>query len=130
MPGFDTDQQFKFLLCCIKHSAAGKVNFENVAKEMEIVSKAAAAKRYERLLKAHGIFTASTPRKGAAGNAADTDDAEGGEGSSTAPASKKRKRAAPAKQQQDETPIKKEKGVKREDPDEDVEIKDEDYLSD
>lgn len=69
MPAIDTEAQFKFLLCCIKHSAAGKVsdplptilqanlysgalltiftiasqvNFDNVAAELGIVSKAAA----------------------------------------------------------------------------------------
>ncbi len=26
MPAIDTEAQFKFLLCCIKHSAAGKVS--------------------------------------------------------------------------------------------------------
>lgn len=26
MPPIDTEGQFKFLLCCIKHSAAGKVS--------------------------------------------------------------------------------------------------------
>jgi hypothetical protein len=26
MPSLDTEAQFKFLLCCIKHSAAGKVS--------------------------------------------------------------------------------------------------------
>ncbi|KAM7183464.1 hypothetical protein V8F33_013574 [Rhypophila sp. PSN 637] len=55
MPGQDPEGQFKFLLACIKHSVAGKINFEAVAHELGIVSKAAAAKRYERLLKAHGI---------------------------------------------------------------------------
>jgi hypothetical protein len=72
MPAVDTEAQFKFLLCCIKHSASGKVsgqrrrlthslsviassqklpsnhaivpqvNFDNVSQELGIVSKAAA----------------------------------------------------------------------------------------
>lgn len=72
MPAVDTEGQFKFLLSCIKHSTAGKVsdplsfthscrslhgsdsvqpstdatvpqvNFDNVAQELGIVSKAAA----------------------------------------------------------------------------------------
>ncbi|KAI0850127.1 hypothetical protein F5Y00DRAFT_268621 [Daldinia vernicosa] len=58
MPALDVDSQFKFLIVCIKHSTAGKVDFAEVAKECEIVSKGAAAKRYERLMKAHGIGTA------------------------------------------------------------------------
>ncbi|KAK0706566.1 hypothetical protein B0T26DRAFT_756058 [Lasiosphaeria miniovina] len=55
MPSVDTESHFKFLLSCIRHSAAGKINFGAVADELNIVSKAAAAKRYERLLKAHDI---------------------------------------------------------------------------
>ncbi|UNI20051.1 hypothetical protein JDV02_006179 [Purpureocillium takamizusanense] len=53
------DEQVKFLVCCIKHANNGKPNFEAVAQEMSIVSKAAAQKRYERLLKAHAARTAS-----------------------------------------------------------------------
>ncbi|ROW06428.1 hypothetical protein VMCG_04421 [Cytospora schulzeri] len=55
MAPLDTEAQFKFLICCIKHTNAGKVDFGEVANELEIVSKGAAAKRYERLMKAHGI---------------------------------------------------------------------------
>ncbi|RYP69942.1 hypothetical protein DL771_005802 [Monosporascus sp. 5C6A] len=55
MPPIDTESQFKFLIACIKHSQAGKVDFAAVANECEIVSKGAAAKRYERLMKQHGI---------------------------------------------------------------------------
>ncbi|KAL8934516.1 MAG: hypothetical protein Q9216_005874 [Gyalolechia sp. 2 TL-2023] len=49
------DEQLKFLLSCIRHSINGKINFTEVAKECNIISKGAAAKRYERLMKAHGI---------------------------------------------------------------------------
>ncbi len=70
MPSIDTEQHFKFLLCCVKHSSGGKVsrgpssimsvstlwplvltndcalalqvNFDDVAEELQIVSKAAA----------------------------------------------------------------------------------------
>ncbi|KAI0555725.1 hypothetical protein F4679DRAFT_590779 [Xylaria curta] len=56
MPGgTDTESQFRFLISCIRHSTAGKVDFEEVRKECEIISKGAAAKRYERLMKAHNI---------------------------------------------------------------------------
>ncbi|KAI0856312.1 hypothetical protein F4860DRAFT_518930 [Xylaria cubensis] len=56
MPGAtDTESQFRFLISCIRHSTAGKVDFEEVRKECEIISKGAAAKRYERLMKAHNI---------------------------------------------------------------------------
>ncbi|KAL7624403.1 hypothetical protein AAE478_005967 [Parahypoxylon ruwenzoriense] len=57
MPPLDTESQFKFLIVCIKHSTNGKVDFARVAEECDIVTKGAAAKRYERLMKAHGITT-------------------------------------------------------------------------
>ncbi|KAE8356631.1 hypothetical protein BDV28DRAFT_144956 [Aspergillus coremiiformis] len=44
-------EQLEFLLSCIRHSNNGKVDFEEVAKECDIVTKGAAAKRYERLVK-------------------------------------------------------------------------------
>ncbi|KAI1825220.1 hypothetical protein F4861DRAFT_538310 [Xylaria intraflava] len=55
--GPDTDSQFRFLIACIRHSTAGRVDFEEVRKECGIVTKGAAAKRYERLMKAHNIAT-------------------------------------------------------------------------
>ncbi|KAK4465918.1 hypothetical protein QBC42DRAFT_282824 [Cladorrhinum samala] len=60
----DTDAQFKFLLACVKFSNAGKVDFTLVAKELDIISKAAAAKRYERLLKAHNNPLPQSPKNG------------------------------------------------------------------
>ncbi|ETS79514.1 hypothetical protein PFICI_09367 [Pestalotiopsis fici W106-1] len=51
----DDSTQFQFLITCIKNSNAGKVDFGAVAEQLGIVSKGAAAKRYERLMKAHGI---------------------------------------------------------------------------
>ncbi|PGH17709.1 hypothetical protein AJ80_04717 [Polytolypa hystricis UAMH7299] len=50
-----SEEQFNFLLKCVKHSNNGKVDFEKVAQECAIVSKGAAAKRYERMMKANGI---------------------------------------------------------------------------
>ncbi|KAK1143419.1 hypothetical protein N8T08_006747 [Aspergillus melleus] len=49
----------QFLLSCIRHSNNGKIDFEAVAGECNIVSKGAAAKRYERLLKANNINPSS-----------------------------------------------------------------------
>ncbi|KAI9763012.1 MAG: hypothetical protein M4579_000075 [Chaenotheca gracillima] len=49
------NDQFKFLISCIRHANNSKVDFAEVAKECGIVSKGAAAKRYERMMKAHGI---------------------------------------------------------------------------
>ncbi|EHY54871.1 hypothetical protein HRR83_005870 [Exophiala dermatitidis] len=50
-----SDDQLKFLLSCVRHSNNGKVDFVEVANECGVVSKGAAAKRYERLMKANGI---------------------------------------------------------------------------
>ncbi|KLJ06315.1 hypothetical protein EMPG_10299 [Blastomyces silverae] len=50
-----SDEQLNFLLKCVKYSSNGKVDFDQVARECNIVSKGAAAKRYERLMKANGI---------------------------------------------------------------------------
>ncbi|PGH06053.1 hypothetical protein GX51_02644 [Blastomyces parvus] len=55
MPAATSDEQLNFLLKCVKYSSNGKVDFDQVARECNIVSKGAAAKRYERLLKANGI---------------------------------------------------------------------------
>ncbi|KAE8388303.1 hypothetical protein BDV23DRAFT_185523 [Aspergillus alliaceus] len=58
--------QLDFLLSCIRHSNSGKVDFEEVAKECSIVTKGAAAKRYERLVKgrnstSHGASSTNSP---------------------------------------------------------------------
>ncbi|KAL8689336.1 MAG: hypothetical protein Q9224_004661 [Gallowayella concinna] len=55
------DEQFKFLIACIRHGVNGKINFDEVVKECSIVSKGAAAKRYERLMKAHDISPQAHP---------------------------------------------------------------------
>ncbi|KAJ8132781.1 hypothetical protein O1611_g841 [Lasiodiplodia mahajangana] len=55
--GPDTEAQFRFLISCIRNSSGGKVDFEAVRLECNVVSKGAAAKRYERLMKAHNIPT-------------------------------------------------------------------------
>ncbi|KAJ3518987.1 hypothetical protein NM208_g14304 [Fusarium decemcellulare] len=51
----DPADQVKFLVSCIGHTTNGRPDFQAVADELAIVSKAAAQKRYERMLKAHGI---------------------------------------------------------------------------
>ncbi|PHH71711.1 hypothetical protein CDD80_5049 [Ophiocordyceps camponoti-rufipedis] len=56
----DPAEQVKFLVCCINHANAGKPDFDAVAKELGIVSKAAAGKRYERLVKAYGVTSKRT----------------------------------------------------------------------
>ncbi|KAL8721181.1 MAG: hypothetical protein Q9181_007760 [Wetmoreana brouardii] len=55
----NTDELVKFLISCIRHGVNGKIDFESVAGECGIVSKGAAAKRYERLLKANNILPAA-----------------------------------------------------------------------
>ncbi|KAF7588792.1 hypothetical protein BBP40_005223 [Aspergillus hancockii] len=57
------NEQLEFLLSCIRHSNAGKVDFEEVAKECNVVTKGAAAKRYERLTKSRNNTPGSTAAK-------------------------------------------------------------------
>ncbi|KAI3085605.1 hypothetical protein CBS147343_2501 [Aspergillus niger] len=93
------DEQLHFL-SCIRHSNSGKIDFTTVAKECSIVTKAAAAKRYERLLKSHGINTSgsgslpsssnNTPAKKRPGTATTTASSTAAAGSTT-PTSRKRK---------------------------------------
>ncbi|KAI9814027.1 MAG: hypothetical protein M1827_003491 [Pycnora praestabilis] len=61
MPPASNEEQFKFLISCIRYSNNGKVDFGEVAKECGIVTKGAAAKRYERMMKAHGIIASAQP---------------------------------------------------------------------
>ncbi|OJD27631.1 hypothetical protein ACJ73_00964 [Blastomyces percursus] len=63
MPG-GSDEQLTFLLKCVKYSSNGKVDFDQVARECNIVTKGAAAKRYERLMKANGINPNCAPAAG------------------------------------------------------------------
>ncbi|MCJ1343106.1 hypothetical protein MMC31_001297 [Peltigera leucophlebia] len=51
-PPITVVDQNRFLIACIKNSNHGKVDFSKVAEECNIVTKSAAAKRYERVLKA------------------------------------------------------------------------------
>ncbi|KAK2805119.1 hypothetical protein FQN50_006364 [Emmonsiellopsis sp. PD_5] len=55
MSRVSAEEQFSFLISCVKHSNNGKVDFTEVAKDCNIVTKGAAAKRYERMMKANGI---------------------------------------------------------------------------
>ncbi|KAL8684405.1 MAG: hypothetical protein Q9218_008307 [Villophora microphyllina] len=73
----NNEELVKFLISCIRHGVNGKVanlvlcnpqllsqlyfqiDFDAVAKDCDIVSKGAAAKRYERLLKANNIVPAA-----------------------------------------------------------------------
>ncbi|KAL7963604.1 hypothetical protein V8C34DRAFT_300108 [Trichoderma compactum] len=56
----DPAEQVRFLVSCIGHTTNGRPDFTLVAEELGIVSKAAAQKRYERMLKANGV-NASKP---------------------------------------------------------------------
>ncbi|RGP66843.1 hypothetical protein FLONG3_8715 [Fusarium longipes] len=79
----DPADQVKFLVSCIGHTSNGRPDFQAVAEELEIVTKAAAQKRYERMLKAHGI---SRPGALAATN-------NGDEGADTPPATPTKRKA-------------------------------------
>ncbi|KAM3513734.1 hypothetical protein MY11210_002643 [Beauveria gryllotalpidicola] len=66
----EPQQTVLFLLSCIRHSNDGKVDFEAVAKELNIVTKAAAAKRYERLIKSSKDSASAKQTNTASGAAA------------------------------------------------------------
>ncbi|OJJ43240.1 hypothetical protein ASPZODRAFT_146263 [Penicilliopsis zonata CBS 506.65] len=63
MSRISSDEQFQFLISCLRHTVNGKVDFAKVAGECKIVSRGAAYKRYERLMKAHGINTSAMAPK-------------------------------------------------------------------
>ncbi|KAJ2979778.1 hypothetical protein NUW58_g7114 [Xylaria curta] len=120
MPGnLDTEAQFRFLISCIRHSTAGKVDFEEVRKECDIISKGAAAKRYERLMKTHNIGTGGVANgvKKEAKDAEETKKPKGGK-------AKKRKLKEVDEDEGDtDEPVKSEPGVKGEVKDEDATVK-------
>ncbi|PVH80957.1 hypothetical protein DL98DRAFT_588015 [Cadophora sp. DSE1049] len=84
------EEQFKFLISCIRYSNNGKVDFSQVAKECKIVSKGAAAKRYERMMRAHGIAPNAASVKSAP-RSLKNERTESTPSSSTSPTAKKRK---------------------------------------
>ena len=61
MPPATNEEQFRFLISCIRWSNNGRVDFQEVANECHVVSKGAAAKRYERMMRAHGIHPNGGP---------------------------------------------------------------------
>ncbi|KAK3343896.1 hypothetical protein B0T25DRAFT_310976 [Lasiosphaeria hispida] len=124
----------RFLLTCIRAASAGKVDFQVVANELGIVSKAAAAKRYERLQKqypplsdagqagaASGFPKAGpkTPSKKRKSNkiTTDVDDDE------PIKAEKVKKESKVTVKKDSETPVKREKRVKNEETPEEAGIK-------
>ncbi|KAH0494331.1 hypothetical protein TgHK011_000953 [Trichoderma gracile] len=60
----DPAEQVRFLVSCIGHTTNGRPDFTLVAQELGIVSKAAAQKRYERMLKANGVSASSKKASG------------------------------------------------------------------
>ncbi|RAH67042.1 uncharacterized protein BO66DRAFT_473716 [Aspergillus aculeatinus CBS 121060] len=98
-PRLTADDQVQFLLSCIRNATGGgKIDFANVAKECDIVTKGAAAKRYERLLKANNIAPAggsNLTSKTTNDEGVDEDEADGLEAAATGGAGKGRKRKSP-----------------------------------
>ncbi|ATY66470.1 hypothetical protein A9K55_000642 [Cordyceps militaris] len=89
----DAKENVRFLVSCIGHSSNGKINFDLVAKECEIVSRGAAAKRYERLLKSFDVVPGAKPTT----TTTTTTDAPDVDEEPAKPAANKRKaRAAPS----------------------------------
>ncbi|CAG9944360.1 unnamed protein product [Clonostachys rosea f. rosea IK726] len=105
----DATEQVRFLVHCIGNAQNGRPDFNAVATEMGIVSKAAAQKRYERLLKQYNIT-----RKPNQASATTNGDSE-----STPKKTSPKKRAAPAGVNGSPTKKRAGRGVKKEETDED-----------
>ncbi|KAI8678162.1 hypothetical protein NCS55_00535700 [Fusarium keratoplasticum] len=95
----DPADQVKFLVSCIGHTSNGRPDFQAVADELAIVSKAAAQKRYERMLKAHGI---SRPGALAGGDTAPTTPTKRKAKAEGAGSAKKKPARGKAKKESDE----------------------------
>ncbi|UPK90087.1 hypothetical protein LCI18_001022 [Fusarium solani-melongenae] len=109
----DPADQVKFLVSCIGHTSNGRPDFQAVADELAIVSKAAAQKRYERMLKAHGISRPGALAGGDSAPATPTKRKAKAEGAGSA---KKKPARGKAKKESDEA-------KKESDEDEEVEAK-------
>ncbi|CAG9979475.1 unnamed protein product [Clonostachys byssicola] len=105
----DATEQVRFLVHCIGNAQNGRPDFNAVATEMGIVSKAAAQKRYERLLKQYNITR--KPNLASATTNGDSD--------STPKKASPKKRAAPAGVNGSPTKKRAGRGVKKEETDED-----------
>ncbi|KAL9002835.1 MAG: hypothetical protein Q9188_004260 [Gyalolechia gomerana] len=122
MASASADEQLKFLLSCIRYSVNGKIDFAEVASECSIVSKGAAAKRYERLMKAHGIHqqAAVSPRDASVASTKVKKAAAEGKTTPATKAAKKRKAIeaeSPTNNDEDDeepSPLAKKKRVKKE----------------
>ncbi|KAG6008495.1 hypothetical protein E4U43_000134 [Claviceps pusilla] len=114
MPGVqDPADQVKFLVCCIGHTNNGRPDFTAVAEELGIVSKAAAQKRYERMLKANGVTASKVPRGNDTGiSTPDVTPVKRKAAASRTPASAKKARGKNLKEETDETDSK--EGLKKE----------------
>ncbi|KEY70428.1 hypothetical protein S7711_06595 [Stachybotrys chartarum IBT 7711] len=115
-------EQVKFLVSCIGHTANGRPDFAAVAQELGIVTKAAAQKRYERMLKANGVTSKPQARAASKISNADNDDVGEKPVKPKATRTSKRKplpdRPTPAKRVKKQP--KSEDSVKSEDEDEDA----------
>ncbi|KAJ5115302.1 hypothetical protein NUU61_001061 [Penicillium alfredii] len=63
-PSATEKEQIGFLVNCIKNTHNGKVDWEGVASDLNIISKAAASKRYSRLLQAYELNSAGEQASG------------------------------------------------------------------
>ncbi|KAG7136897.1 hypothetical protein HYQ45_005649 [Verticillium longisporum] len=93
----DTSQEaLKLVICCWKNFGAdNKINFQAVANELEITSKAAAHKRFERLLKTFDLKPSDLTTKGT-NTATATPAASQDPSTAAAPTPAKRKRTTKA----------------------------------
>ncbi|KPM37199.1 hypothetical protein AK830_g9347 [Neonectria ditissima] len=124
-------EQVKFLVSCIGHTTNGRPDFQAVAEELSIISKAAAQKRYERMLKAHGIkpgrkapVKEETSSGASDGEKAPVDKAPV-EKTPAVKATKRKAKAEPAAKPAKKRAPPKKRAPKKEDTDEEEEVKQE-----
>ncbi|KAL4884407.1 hypothetical protein BJY04DRAFT_215376 [Aspergillus karnatakaensis] len=105
-----SQENITLLLSCIQHSAAGKIDFATVARECNITSAGAAAKRFSRLTKSHRESMAAAGDIAGASNephaqSSDPTTTTTGDNdqnkNQAAPAKASRKRKAPAVKKED-----------------------------
>ncbi|KAI0116266.1 hypothetical protein GGR51DRAFT_555284 [Nemania sp. FL0031] len=117
--GPDTEAQFRFLISCIRNSSGGKVDFEAVRLDCNITTKGAAAKRYERLMKAHKI----TPNAAANGVKKEAKDSEDTKKPKARPAKKRKLEEVNEDEGDIDEPVKAEPKIKGEVKYEDAVVK-------
>ncbi|KAJ9628609.1 hypothetical protein H2203_002510 [Taxawa tesnikishii (nom. ined.)] len=93
-PALTAEDKVALLIACIKYSEGGKINWARVAEECGITTPGAAAKRYERILKAAGVTPSAVRANNGGAKSAGAVDENDEDGSAPTP---KKGKAAPKK---------------------------------